>query len=123
SNGYGAQGVSVAGTLVYLASPNVNRQAGNGGLYMIDATIPTAPRLLAHSLGGLENQGVAVGGSLAVAVGTGNGIGMTVVDVSTPSTPRAIGSLPGWMGGVAMAGQSVAYVRVGVAGNPSHNDL
>src|SRR5207244_6012511 len=87
SNSHGAQGVAAAGTLVYLASPIVDPSVGTGGLYVIDATVPVAPRMAAHSVGGFASSDVAVGGSLAVATGSGNGIGTAVVDVSTPSAP------------------------------------
>ena len=63
---------------------------------------------------------VAVSGSLAV-VGSAS-LGMTVVDVSVPAAPKAVGFMSGTINGVARAGQ-YAYVLISVPGNPPHTDL
>ena len=49
-------------------------------------------------------------------------MGLNVVDVSDPMSPKTVGWLSGGMGAVAMAGQ-YAYVDNTIAGNPAHDDL
>src|SRR5205814_7846204 len=63
---------------------------------------------------------VAVSGSLAAV--TGATLGMSIVDVSVPATPRTVGFMSGTFSGVARAGQ-YAYALLSVAGNPPHTDL
>jgi hypothetical protein len=115
----GAKGVAAAGSRAFLASPSVDRELNNGGLYVVDVSIPTAPVVLANALGGINVTGVAVVGSLAAVVGAS---GLQVVDVSDAFNPDPIGALSGEMGGVAMVGQ-YAYVLLWVTGNPGHYDL
>jgi hypothetical protein len=120
SSAYGAQRVAAAGTLAYLASPDVDTLRNTGGLYVFDVSSPSAPRALANTHGRFDDTGIAVAGSLAVV--TGNSLGLRVVNVATPSAPRTVGSLPGVMLGVSMAGQ-YAHVLLVVPGNPPHTDL
>ena len=120
TNSFASQGVAAAGTLMYLASPDVNPTLNKGGLYVVNAAVPTAPTVLANVYGGFDGAGVAVAGSLAVAAG--NTAGLRVVDVTVPTDPRLVGSLAGNMKAVAMAGQR-AYVLQTVSGNPAHTDL
>src|SRR5207253_2681938 len=82
----GAQSLDAAGGIVFLASAQVDSRLNTAGLYVIDASTPSAPRLIANSWGGFDAWGVAVSGSLAVAAG--NTYGMRVVDVSAPTSPR-----------------------------------
>jgi len=120
TNSFASQGVAAAGTLMYLASPDVNPTLNKGGLYVVNAAVPTAPTVLANVYGGFDGAGVAVAGSLAVAAG--NTAGLRVVDITVPTDPRLLGSLAGNMKAVAMAGQR-AYVLQTVSGNPAHTDL
>jgi hypothetical protein len=115
----GAQALTAAGTLAYLASPSVDRSLNKGGLYILNVSVPTAPAVLAHALGGLNVTGVAAAGSLAAVVG---GSGLRVLDVTDAFNPAPLGSLGGTMMGVAMTGQ-YAYVFLYVSGNPGHYDL
>jgi hypothetical protein len=120
SSGYGAQGIDAAGTLVYLASAEVNALTQAGGLYVIDASVPATPRVLANRYGGFDNAGVSMAGTLAV-VG-GNMLGLRVVDVRDVSAPRTLGSLVGTFKGTAMAG-SYAYAIQVVPGNPARTEV
>jgi hypothetical protein len=120
STGYGAQRVAAAGTTVYLASANTNPALNQGGLYVIDASSPTAPRYLTNVYGGFDSWDMAMAGTVAVT--TGNALGLRVVDLSAPSAPRAVGALAGTFEGVSMSG-SYAYAMQIVAGNPAHTDL
>jgi len=120
TNGLGAQTLDAAGSLVFLASPQVDSTTRTAGLYVVDASTPTAPRVVGNSWGGFDGWGVAVSGSLATAAG--NTFGMKVVDLSVPSAPRAVATVGGIIRGVAMAGQ-FAYALDLVAGNPGHTDL
>ena len=114
TDNYGAQGLDTTTTYVtYLASPTK-------GLYVVDVSIPASPEVLANCYGVLDNNAVAVSGSLGVA--TANSLGMKVVDLSNPLAPKIVGSLSGTMKNVAITGQ-FAYVLQTIAGNPSHTDL
>src|SRR5438876_990731 len=119
-SGLGAQSLDAAGSLVFLASPQVDVTTKTAGLYAVDASIPTAPRVVGNSWGGFDSWGVAVAGPLAVAAG--NSFGMRVVDVSVPSAPRTVAALGGTIRGVAISGQ-FAYALNLVPGNPAHTDL
>src|SRR5207249_4477691 len=119
-SGLGAQSLDAAGSLVFLASPQVDVTTKTAGLYAVDASIPTAPRVVGNSWGGFDSWGVAVAGPLAVAAG--NSFGMRVVDVSVPAAPRTVAALGGTIRGVAIAGQ-FAYALNLVPGNPAHTDL
>jgi hypothetical protein len=44
--GYGAQAVDAMGTTVLLATPAINHLDTSGGVYVLDATTPTAPHLV-----------------------------------------------------------------------------
>ncbi|TMA38747.1 MAG: hypothetical protein E6J79_05780 [Deltaproteobacteria bacterium] len=119
-NGLGAQNLDAAGSMVLVVSAQVDTTTKTAGLYVLDASVPTAPRVVGNSWGGFDSWGVAASGPLAVAAG--NTFGMKVVDVSVPSAPRALATLPGTVRGVAMAGQ-FAYALTLVPGNPAHTDL
>jgi hypothetical protein len=116
---YGAQRVAVAGSTLYLASPEVDALNGTGGLYVFNVS-STTPQVLANTSGRFDNTGIGVAGNRAVV--TGNGLGLKVVDVADPGAPRVIGALGGTMKSVDMAGR-YAYVLLIVPGNPSHTDL
>ena len=120
ANALGAQSLDAAGSIVFLASAQVDSRLNTAGLYVIDASTPSAPRLIANSWGGFDAWGVAVSGSLAVAAG--NTYGMRVVDVSAPTSPRTVGAISGIIRDVAIAGQ-YAYALNLIAGNPGHTDL
>jgi hypothetical protein len=113
--GFSAWSIAVLGNLALLASPAPNEL----GLYLVDVSVPSAPRTLAELPGVVGNSDIAASGSL-VAVTTNDGL--QVVDVSDPTLPEAIGTLGVFGTGVAMTGQ-YAYLRVPVAGNPGHTDL
>jgi fibronectin type 3 domain-containing protein len=117
---YGAQWVAGSGNVAYLASPSTDVATQAGGLYVVDASTPTSPRVLTNVYGGYENWAVAVAGSRGVV--TGNGNGLRVVDLATPTVPRVVGGLTGTMRGAAMGG-SYAYAMNVVPGNPAHTDL
>ena len=120
SNAFAAQGVDAAGSLVFLASPDLDPTVGRGGLYVIDASTPTAPRVLTNIAGGYDNWGVGVVGNIGVVAG--NGLGLKVVDLSSPTQPRVLGSLAGTVKGATMAGQ-YAYIILIVPGNPARIDF
>jgi hypothetical protein len=120
TNGYGAQGVAAVGTTAYLASPDVDAATNRGGLYVVDASSPAAPLVLANLYGGFDDWGIGVSGSVGVV--TGNSLGLRVVDVSSAAAPRVVSSLPGTMKDVAMAG-SYAYAISVTPGNPPRIDL
>jgi fibronectin type 3 domain-containing protein len=120
SSARGAQGLAASGNLVYLASPETNAATQAGGLYVVDATVPTLPVVRSNLYGGFDTWGVAVAGSTAVA--TGNALGLRVVDVAAPGSPRVLGALAGTMKGVARAG-SYAYAINVVPGNPARTDV
>jgi hypothetical protein len=122
STSYAAQGIAASGTMLYLASPTVDRSRGDGGLYIVDAAAATAPTLRGHLLGGLENEGLAVAGSLAVATGRSIDGGLQVLNVQNPAAPRVLAKLAGAFKGVAMT-STAAYARITLAGNPGHTDL
>jgi hypothetical protein len=120
SEGWGSQGVAAVGTTVYLASPDIDAMLGRGGLYVVDASSPTAPRYLNNVFGGFDDWALGVSGSTGVVAG--NAFGLKVVDVSSPTLPRAVAWVPGTMKGVTMAG-SYAYAINVVPGNPARTDL
>jgi hypothetical protein len=120
SNAFAAQGVAAAGSFAFLASAEVDPAVNKGGLYVLDVSVPTTPRVLANIVGGHDNLGVGVVGSIGVVAG--NGLGLKVVDVATPAEPRVIGSLAGTIVAATMAGQ-YAYIIVIVPGNPGRIDL
>jgi hypothetical protein len=120
SDGVGAQGITVVGNTAYLASPDVNAATKRGGLYVVDVTLPTAPRIVTNIYGGHDNWAVGVSGTLGAVAG--NGLGLKIVNIANPSAPRVVGSLAGTMKGVAVAGQ-YAYAIVVVPGNPARIEL
>jgi hypothetical protein len=119
--GWGAQGVAAAGTLAYLASPDVNAATGAGGLYVVDTAVASAPRLLANLFGGFENFALGVEGTTAVVAG--NSLGLRVVDVRDPTRPQARGTVPGTMKGVAMSTGGYACALQVIPGNPARTEL
>jgi hypothetical protein len=114
-SGHGAWSIAALGSVVLLASPAPSEP----GLYAVDVSVPSSPRLLADLPGDVGNIDIAAGGTL-VAVTTNDGL--QVVDVSDPVLPEVIGGLAIAGRGVALAGQ-YAYLRVAVSGSPSHMDL
>jgi hypothetical protein len=44
--GYGAQGIAATGTTVILATPATNHFDAAGGVYVVDATVGSQPRLV-----------------------------------------------------------------------------
>jgi hypothetical protein len=118
--GYDTQRVAAAGNVAYLASANVDPTKNKGGLYVMDVSSPTAPRLLLNVYGGFDNWGVGVSGTVGVV--TGNSAGLEVVDLSTPASPRVVGTMAGTMKGVVVSGR-YAYALQVIPGNPSHTDL
>ena len=120
TDGYGAQGIAAIGTTAYLASPDVDAATNRGGLYVVDASVPTAPVVLGNLYGGFDDWGVGVVGSVGVVAG--NSLGLRVVDVSSAAAPRVVSSVPGTMKGVAMAG-SYAYAISVIPGNPARIEL
>jgi hypothetical protein len=118
--GYDSQRIAASGSFAYLSSANVNASQNKGGLYVMDVSTPTAPRLLGNLYGGFDTWGVATSGSLGVV--TGNLLGLKVVDVSSPTQPRPVATMAGTLRGVAMGGQ-YAYVMQTIPGNPAHIDL
>ena len=120
---YGAQGLEVLGSQLYLASPEVNtypNPVSKGGLYVVDVTSPLNPLVLTNVYNGFANTGVAVDGQLAVA--TGGAWGLRVLNVNSPTVPVIVGQLAGTFGAVARTG-SRAYVLQTISGNPPHVDL
>jgi len=104
--------------MAYLASPNIT--ATQGGLYLWNASSPTAPVVVGNVKDAFNDLGVATAGTLGVAAG--GGLGMKVLDLSVPAAPRVLSTLAGQFVGVALAGQT-AYATQPVAGNPGHTDL
>src|SRR5438045_9075296 len=113
------QRVAAVGTVVYLTSSNVDATKNKGGLYVMDVSTPTAPRLLLNVFGGFDNWGVGVSGTVGVV--TGNAAGLKVVDLSSPSSPRLVGTMTGTMRGVAVGGR-YAYALQVISGNPSRSE-
>jgi hypothetical protein len=67
---YGAQGMDAAGTLVFLATPAVSHADPTGGVYVVDASDPTAPHLLEQLIvPGTVRPVVASGGFVYVGDG------------------------------------------------------
>jgi hypothetical protein len=120
STAYSAQRVAAVGTIVYLPSANTNPSSNQGGLYVVDASSPTAPRLLTNVYGGWDNWGVSVSGTRGVV--TGNLLGLKVLDLTDPTAPRPLAGLTGTFKGTALSG-SYAYAIQVVPGNPAHSDL
>jgi hypothetical protein len=103
--------VDVKGSLVYLLSQN-------GGFQIVDASSPTAPRLI--GLGGTAfGLDIAVAGTRAAMVTSpGNGqYLLEIFDISDSSSPRDLGSvsLPATGRAVGLVGGR-AYVAVDSAG-------
>jgi len=113
---YGATRLDASGTVAFLTSASMG--TSQGGLYVWN--VASTPAVLANLRDGFDSRGVAVAGTLAVAAGAS--LGMKVVDVAIPSTPRVVATLGGTVLTVAMAGQT-AYTLLLVPGNPSHVDL
>src|SRR6185295_7233665 len=120
TNAFAAHGVAAAGSFAFLASPDVKPAVNQGGLYVLDVSNPTAPRVLTNLVGGHDNWGVGVVGNIGVVAG--NSLGLKVVDVATPAQPRVIGALAGIVKGATMAGQYAYIVRV-LPGNPGTTEL
>ena len=121
TDGFASVAIAVSGTQAFLASPS-SIPPPEGGLYVLDVSSATAPTMLGGAHGGqYPTADVAVSGSMAVL--SGQGTGMQVVNVSTPSAPSVVGILSGYgVQRVALAGHT-AYGTVTVQGNPSHVDL
>ena len=121
TDGFASVALAVSGTQAFLASPS-SIPPPEGGLYVLDVSSATAPTMLGGAHGGqYPTADVAVSGSMAVL--SGQGTGMQVVNVSTPSAPSVVGILSGYgVQRVALAGHT-AYGTVTVQGNPSHVDL
>ena len=87
--------VSVQAPYVYVATVG-------GGLYIVDATDPRAPRLVRHlpagELGGLSPASVFAVGNLLVLAGTQKGRGFATLDISDPVNPVLIATLDGAAG-------------------------
>jgi hypothetical protein len=113
---YGATRLDASGTVAFLTSANMG--TSQGGLYVWN--VASTPAMLANVRDAFDSRGVAVAGTLAVAAGST--LGMKVVDLGVPATPRVVGTLAGTVLTVAMAGQT-AYALLLVPGNPSHVDL
>lgn len=81
-----ANGVAVSGQFAFIA-------AGSGGLQVVDLSVDRrTPRVVAAlSLGGNAND-ITLAGNLAYLATTG---GLKVVDVSTPTAPRLLGTFSG----------------------------
>lgn len=75
--------LKASGSLVYLA-------AGNAGLKIIDASNPASPRVIATALPSGGATAVAVAGNYAYV---GTSTSLVVIDVTTPSAPRILGSV------------------------------
>jgi hypothetical protein len=78
-----ADGLAVVGTTVYVASAD--------GLWIIDASDPAQPALLAHEQSVGPSYEVLVSGGIAY-VGHAHGT-VTLFEVSTPSAPQELGSV------------------------------
>src|SRR6185436_19350452 len=91
-----------------------------GGLYTVNVSAPASPSVLAQIYDVFDTKGVAVAGTRGVSAGAEKG--MKVVDLADPTLPRVLGTLPGTIVAVAIAGQT-AYALELIAGNPSHVDL
>lgn len=117
---YSALDVAVYGTLVYLASPVIDIQKNKGGLYTVDASVPTLPVKLANLHGLSDNQDVAADGLFGLSAG--NGAGAKVVDISDPVSPWGFGVISGTIRRVAVAGD-YAYAIALISGNPARTDL
>ncbi|TML58871.1 MAG: hypothetical protein E6G17_11945, partial [Actinobacteria bacterium] len=117
----GSLHVAAVGTVAYLANPDVvyTGSSPQGGLYVLDFSVPASPGMLANVRVTYDDRAVAAAGSLAAAGGMGK---LTFLDISVPSTPRALSALSGTAQGVAMAGQ-FAYPLFIVPGNPAHAEL
>jgi hypothetical protein len=83
-------------------------------LQVLDVTFPDTPTLMGSVQVGQPIYGVAARGDLVVVTGLGDAL--VVVDVSSPSAPRVVGSLTGGPGfDVALLGDR-AFVGMGDAG-------
>ena len=116
TNGYGATRLDATGSIAFLASANIS--TSQGGFYVWN--VSSTPAMLANVRDAFDSRGAAVAGTLAVAAGSS--LGMKVVDLGVPATPRVVGTLTGTTLAVAIAGQT-AYALLLVPGNPSHVDL
>jgi hypothetical protein len=109
TSSFGAQAVAALGTTVLLAN------GGSVGLNVVNASAPSSPVFVTRLYNGFYASGVGASGALAVA--TGQGWGMRVLDVSNPLAPTVVGTLSGDLRKVAMSG-NIAYVANLVPGNP-----
>src|SRR5205814_93200 len=86
----GSLHVAAAGTVAYLANPDVvyTGSSPQGGLYVLDFSLPASPGMLANIRVTYDDRAVAAAGSLAAAGGMGK---LTFLDISTPSAPGSQG--------------------------------
>jgi hypothetical protein len=119
-NNYGADGIDVVGTTVYLPGTAEDQAANEGGFHIVSAAVPAAPVLLGYTSSGYNAMDVAVEGSLAAIAG--NALGIKIADVADPTAPLAIGSMSGTVRRLARAGQYAYVLRI-VSGNPGYTEL
>jgi len=115
----GSQGVAATNNHVFLASPEVNRTTGTGGLYVFGATT-NPPAEITNIFDGFDNWDVATNGSLAAV--TGNNLGMRIVDVRTPTNPQIVARVGGRFRAAEFSGATL-FAGDLVPGNPSTNEL
>jgi hypothetical protein len=120
NSSFGAQNLDVMNSLALLATIQVDPATDKGGLYIVDVSIPTNPRVITNVYDGFSNWAVAVAGTLAVM--TGNSYGLRVVDVSNPLAPATVATLSGTLRAATMSG-AYAYVVQVVPGNPATSVL
>jgi hypothetical protein len=95
----GVSGLKAVGSLVYVA-------AGSGGLKVIDASSPPNPRVIGSLTFAYGASNLTINGSYAyVAAGST----IYVVNISTPSAPRTVGSLAGTAASALAASQGRLY--------------
>ena len=123
TSSFGAQGLDVVGATLYTASPEVNTTpspTSKGGLYLIDVSDATIPRVLTNVYNGFGSTGIASNGRISIT--TGGSWGMRVADVSSANAPAIVRQTAGTFGSVSMSG-SFAYVIQTMPGNPAHTDV
>jgi hypothetical protein len=113
SSAYGAMRLDASGGVAFLASANMSPT--QGGLYTVNVSAPASPSVLAQIYDVFDTKGVAVAGTRGVSAGAEKG--MKVVDLADPTLPRVLGTLPGTIVAVAIAGQT-AYALELVARQP-----
>ena len=105
--------LAVRGTMVYVAD-------GPGGIRVVDAANPAAPREVGSLATEVRAYGIDTGddGRLVVADNAG---GLFIVDVEDPTAPRVLGHLaPGGAAyGVAAAAGGRVWLALALGGDPS----